>query len=79
MLLKGDVTTIVQKWGSTLRHAGSKMGLVYDKLFSTQVVHAALDSKKVQTRLLLFCITEEAAAYRSRNKYQIPAKRITIQ
>lgn len=26
MFLKGDVTIIVQKWGSTPRHAGSTMG-----------------------------------------------------
>jgi hypothetical protein len=52
MLLKGDVMTIVQKWGPTPRHAGSKMGLASDEQFSTRVVHAAFDSKQVQTWLL---------------------------
>jgi hypothetical protein len=55
MLLKGDVTTLVQKWGTTPRDAGSKLGLASDGQFSTRVVHAALDSKKRdRTQLLHF-------------------------
>ena len=85
MLLKGDVTTIVQKWGSTPRHAGSKLGLASDRQFSTRVVNIAFDSKKMDPmQYLHFCISDETAwdkvdIYRSGNKYRLRAKRISIQ
>jgi len=85
MLLKGDVTTIVQKWGSTPRHAGSKMGLASEGQLSTRVVQAAFDSSFLnQTRHLYFCSADETArdevdAYRSGNKDRLRVKRITLQ
>ena len=85
MLLKGDMTMTIQKWGSTLPHAGLKMGLASDGQFSTRVAYAAADSKKMdQTRRWHFCITDETAwdevdAYRSGNKDRLPAKWISIQ
>ena len=80
MLLKGDVTTIVQKWGSTPRHAGSKMGLASEGQFSRRVVLAAFDSqKRARTRHLRFScpdetIRNEVDAYRSGNKDRLAAK-----
>ena len=32
MLLKGDITMTIQKWGSAPCHAGSKKGLASDRL-----------------------------------------------
>ena len=56
MLLKDDVTTIVQTWGLPPLPAGPRMGLASDGQLSTRVVHAALDSnRKNHTRLLRFC------------------------
>jgi len=84
MLLKGDMTMTIQKWGSTPPHAGLKMGLASDGQFSTRVAYTASDSKKMnQTRRWHFCITDETAcdevdAYRSGNKDRLPAKWIYI-
>jgi xanthine/CO dehydrogenase XdhC/CoxF family maturation factor len=65
MLLKGDVTTIVQKWGSTPRHAGSKRGLASEGQFSTRVVQAAFDSSFLnQTRHLYFWSADETPEMR---------------
>jgi len=85
MLIKGDVTITIRKWGSTPRHAGLKMGLAYDGQFPLRVDNAAFDSKNMdQTRRLHFCSADETAwdkvdIYRSGNKYRLCAKRISTQ
>jgi xanthine/CO dehydrogenase XdhC/CoxF family maturation factor len=63
MLLKGDVKTIVQEWGSMPRHAGPRMGLASDGQFSPRVSHAALDALS-QARLLHFYIAGETTGMR---------------
>ncbi len=83
MLLKGDVTTIVKKWGSMPPHAGPETGLASDGQFSPRVSYAALDSLS-QTRLLHFCNMDETAqgkvnVYRSRSNGRLRVKRISIQ
>ena len=47
MLLKGDVTTIVQKWGSMPRQAASKLDLASARQFLPELFMPRL----VQTRI----------------------------
>jgi hypothetical protein len=63
MLLKGDVKTIVQEWGSMPRHAVLKMGPASDGQFSPRVSQAALDSRR-QARLLHFYLAGETTGMR---------------
>ena len=84
MLLKGDVTTTVHKWGSRPRHAGPGMGPASHGHFFTLMICAAPDSKKNdRTRRLHIYILAEAAvdetvAYRSGDPDRLRMKRISI-
>ena len=83
MLLKSDVTTIAQRWGSMPCHAGVEMGLASDDQLSLRVPYAALDSLS-QTRLLDLCNVDETAqgkvnVYRSRSSDRLRVKWISIQ
>jgi len=63
MLLKGDVTTRVKKWGSISPDTGPRMGPASHGQFSTRVVHATLDSRS-QARLLHFYVAGETTGMR---------------
>jgi uncharacterized protein YbcV (DUF1398 family) len=62
MLLRGDVTTFVQKRGPMPRPAGSEMGLAFDGQFSTRLIREVLDTRQSnQTRFLRFCNMDKTA------------------
>ena len=85
MLLKGNLTITNQKWGSTPRHAGSRMGPASDRQFSQRDVRAAFDSQKraqarhLRSRCLDETVWNEVEAYRRGNKDRLAAKRTIIQ
>ena len=83
MLLERDATINTRKRGLTPTHAGLRMGLASNRLFSFQVFCAASDSKNGdQTQRSYFLVQvkpREVDAHLSGKNDWLPAKQISIQ